>query len=93
MSTKDTAAPALQILLVPVISGNLKAVGYDAATQTLDVQFASSRVYRYSGVPAKVHEELIGAESIGSHFARNVRGKFPSVDLESLDANEGSTAD
>lgn len=90
-NTKST--PILQIALQPVISGNLKAVGYDAATETLDVQFASGRTYRYSDVPAKVHEELIGAESIGSYFARNVRPKFPSVDLETLDQHEGATPD
>ncbi|MCU7372811.1 KTSC domain-containing protein [Paucibacter sp. O1-1] len=87
------STPVLQIALQPVVSGNLKAVGYDAATQTLDVQFSSGRVYRYSGVPAKAHEELIAAESIGSHFARNVRNKFPGVDLETLDQHEGATPD
>lgn len=87
------STPVLQIALQPVVSGNLRAVGYDAATQTLDVQFSSGRVYRYSGVPDKVHEELIAAESIGSYFARNVRNKFPGVDLETLDQHEGATPD
>lgn len=90
--TTTTAQP-IQIALVPVVSGNLKAVGYDPATQTMDVQFASTRVYRYSGVPPEVHKEMVEAESVGSYFSRNVRNKFPGVDLETLDQHEGSTAD
>lgn len=81
----------ITIQLEPVVSGNLKAVGYDAATKTLDVQFASGKVYRYSNVPPETHKELIGAESIGSFFARNVRAKFNGFELE--DIHEGSTPD
>lgn len=92
MSNAQTT-PVLQIALQPVVSGNLKAVGYDKASQTLDVQFSSGRIYRYSGVSPSVHQELIAAESIGSYFARNVRNKFPCVDLETLDQHEGATPD
>jgi len=87
------ATPILKIALQPVISGNLRAVGYDAATQTLDVQFASGRTYRYSDVPAGVHADLLDADSIGGYFARNVRTKFQGVDLETLDPHEGATPD
>ncbi len=94
--TTETVAPeitALQIERHDVVSSNIKAVGYHAETQTLDVEFASSRIYRFAGVPQQAYDALVGAESIGSHFARHVRGKFPSVDLEKLDIHEGSTAD
>lgn len=94
MNTEATGKPAAIVInRTPVVSGNLKSVGYDATTKTLDVEFASSRVYRYSGVPAEIHAELISAESVGSYFARNVRNKFPSTDLGTLDVHEGSTAD
>lgn len=85
------ATPALQIDLTPVVSGNLKAIGFDAATETLDVQFASGLIDRYSGVPAKTHQALIGAESVGGFFAKNVRTRFASEKLEDL--HEGSTPD
>jgi len=94
--TTETIAPeiaALQIERQDVVSSNIKSIGYHAPTQTLDVEFAAGRVYRFTGVSQAAYDALIGAESIGSHFARQVRGKFPSFDLEKLDVHEGSTAD
>lgn len=94
--TTEAIAPeiaALQIDRQDVVSSNIKSIGYHAETQTLDVEFAAGRVYRFAGVPQQAYDQLIGAESIGSHFARHVRGKFPSVDLEKLDVHEGSTVD
>ena len=62
--------------LTPVTSSNVKAVGYDAASSTLFVEFHGSGVYRYEKVPAQVHAEFMAAESPGRFFAANVRGKF-----------------
>lgn len=81
----------ITIQLEPVVSGNLKAIGYDAATKTLDVQFASGLTYRYSDVPAATHKELAEADSVGHYFAKNVRTRFASEKLE--DVHEGSTPD
>lgn len=96
MTTQQATAPTFPTHAIerqPVVSGNLKSVGFDAATSTMDVEFSSGRVYRFLNVPPTVHKDLIGAESVGSFFARNVRGKFPSADLDTLDMHEGSTAD
>lgn len=56
-----------------VASTNLGSVGYDAATQTLEVQFLSGRIYRYHGVPEKLHEQLIRATSKGQFFNAHIR--------------------
>ena len=34
-----------------VTSSNVKAIGYDDRTQTLEVEFLNGRVYQYYGVP------------------------------------------
>lgn len=62
--------------LKPVTSSNLKAVGYDAATRTLGVQFASGTRYDYTDVPPEAHQALMAADSIGSHFAKHIRPKY-----------------
>lgn len=62
----------------PVTSSNIVAIGYDAATQELEVEFRSGGIYRYSGVSQEQHEALIKAESIGKHFQAEIRNKFPS---------------
>ena len=37
-----------------VVSVSVRAVGYDAETSTLEVEFCDSSIYQYSGVPKEV---------------------------------------
>jgi len=60
----------------PVVSGNLASVGYDAKTQTLEIEFKDRSIYQYFGVPPTVHAELLAAQSVGSYLARNVKGIY-----------------
>ena len=58
----------------PVVSSNLKSVGYDEDSETLEIEFQSDSVYRYFGVPADIYQELMDAPSHGSdhwHFIRD----------------------
>jgi KTSC domain len=57
----------------PVSSSNLRAIGYDPATQTLEVEFLTGAVYSYAGVPASVHAGLMSASSHGSYFDANIK--------------------
>lgn len=52
----------------PVKSSNLSSVGYDSATQTLEVEFHSTGVYQYLNVPAYRHAGLMSAASHGEYF-------------------------
>jgi len=58
--------------LVPVESSMIQAVGYDAKTRTLEVLFNSGRIYGYEGVPPKVYEELMAADSKGSYMRSEI---------------------
>ena len=50
----------------PVDSTSVAAIGYDERTRRVYVRFrSSSRLYAYSGVPARVFEDLERAESTG----------------------------
>lgn len=60
----------------PVQSSNLKSVGYDPATKTMEIEFHSGRVYVYFDVPASIHHGLMTARSKGTFFRRNVRVAF-----------------
>lgn len=51
-----------------VSSSLLASVGYDAMTQTLELEFQSGSVYRYAMVPESVYLELMGAASHGVYF-------------------------
>jgi hypothetical protein len=65
------------MLSTAVESTTLRAVAYDRADQVLCLEFRSRVVYCYFGVPQSVHQDLMAANSKGSYFNRNIRGRFP----------------
>ncbi len=51
------------------------SVGYDRETSVLEVEFRNGSVYRYFMVGPGSYERLLGAESIGAFFNREIRPK------------------
>lgn len=65
------------MILTPVKSSNLAAVGYDAAQNVLHVQFKGKEtVYEHRGVPKEIYELMMSADSIGSFYARNIKSNY-----------------
>jgi hypothetical protein len=58
---------------VSVSSTSIASIGYDEATQTLEVEFAHGGVYQYFDVPARVHQDLMAASSIGRYVAEEIK--------------------
>jgi hypothetical protein len=58
-----------------VRSTSLESIGFDPATNLLEIEFRTGDVYRYS-VPRRVHRELMTAESHGAYFARSIRWAY-----------------
>jgi hypothetical protein len=67
-------------------SSALFAVGYDAETQLLCVEFRSGAVYDYLGVPQDIHAGLLNAPSKGRYFNRVIRDQFPCSAISCLTA-------
>jgi hypothetical protein len=63
--------------MVPVESSDLSAIGYDASSATLTIEFRSGGVYEYSQVPYREFLELLNAESHGKYFHQNIKDQFP----------------
>jgi len=64
--------------MIPVISSNIAAIGYDASSSLLLVRFHDgSRVYSYRGVSASVYRALLTAPSKGRFLAWNIKGHYP----------------
>lgn len=73
-----------------VKSSNIKSVGYDAMTQTLEIEF-SNGVYHYKDVPRKIYRRLINAKSIGKCFHADIKpnydckkGEFEKMDMPNI---------
>ena len=61
----------------PVASTNLLSIGYDAGSETLEVEFHSGSVYQYYGVPEHIYEQLVGASSKGQYLNAYIKDHYP----------------
>lgn len=59
-----------------VDSRAVTAVGYEPATNVLEIEFTGGDTYRYFAVPASVHAAFMSAESMGTFFARSIRNTY-----------------
>ena len=60
-----------------VESSTLATIAYDKTRELLQLEFNSRARYQYIGVPATVHQALLGAPSKGGYFNHAIRGRFP----------------
>ena len=60
-----------------VASSNLASVGYDPATETLEVEFLSGSVYQYYNVPENVYDELMKESSKGRFLHYHIKNEYP----------------
>ena len=67
--------PRPPIVLVPVTSNQVKAIGYDEATQTLAVAFTrgTGAIYHYPNVNAEMHSAFMQADSVGKYFGAHIK--------------------
>ena len=63
----------------PVTSSTILSVGYDAASETLEIEFKATGVYQYLNVPQFMWERLIVADSVGKFFNAEIKNTFPCV--------------
>ena len=62
---------------IPVSSSNIRAIGYDANSETLEVEFLNDSVYQYSGVPQGEYDGLMSADSHGIYLNTRIKGRYP----------------
>jgi hypothetical protein len=61
---------------IAVSSSNLRSVGYESNSSTLEIKFRSGGLYQYYNVPLSVYIGLMDASSHGKYFHRNIKGKY-----------------
>ena len=59
-----------------VQSSNLRSVGYDTASSTLEIEFNSGGIYQYFNVPASIYQGLMGASSLGTYFHNYIKSSY-----------------
>ena len=69
--------------LVPVVSSNIEAVGYNDINEELIVQFIGGAQYLYKGVKKATYDSFAIAPSVGKFFHANIKSKFENVKIKS----------
>ena len=59
-----------------VNSTNVRSIGYDATTGTLEVEFNTDGLYLYSGVPEAVYSALMRASSKGRYLNDHIKDRY-----------------
>ena len=59
-----------------VKSSNISSIGYDAKSQTLEVEFRSGGIYQYFKVPVSIYNGLMKAPSHGSYFQQHIKDNY-----------------
>lgn len=61
--------------MVPVVSSNIRAIGYAKDFRRLYVAFSDGTAYRYEDVPKDVFEAFLAAPSKGKFLWSAIRGR------------------
>ena len=60
-----------------VSSSNLSAAGYDALSQTLEVEFKNGTIYQYYNVPDALYDGFRHAASKGQFLNMYIKNAYP----------------
>jgi predicted DNA-binding protein with PD1-like motif len=74
----------------PVTSSNIMSVGYDPASQTLEVAYATG-IYQYAEVPPEVHLNLMTAGSKGRYLAAHVKPHYAATKVPDTETGQGES--
>ncbi len=61
----------------PVVSSNIRTIGYEEATQTLEIEFLNSSIYQYYNVPQNIYSEMMKADSKGKFLHFYINNAYP----------------
>ncbi len=64
---------------ISVQSSNIRSVGFEASSSTLEVEFNSGSVYQYLNVPESEYEGLMDAGSKGRYLNGNIKGRYEDI--------------
>jgi hypothetical protein len=60
-----------------VASTNVASIGYDEATETLEVEFLTGSIYQYYNVPTGIYEQMMQAGSKGKFLNVYIKNAYP----------------
>ncbi len=64
------------MIMVPVASSAIAAIGYDPSTQRMTILFTSGRSYTFCRVPSSVHARMMSAPSKGRFYDDHIKNRY-----------------
>jgi hypothetical protein len=61
---------------IPVNSSNIRSIGYDSQSSTLEVAFISGDIYQYFDIPEYLYQQFLNASSHGQFLNDNIRYNY-----------------
>lgn len=80
----DTEFSEEEIPMLSVNSSVAYAIGYDADSQILQVEFQSGEIYQYFDVEAETWEDFHSADSIGEFFNQEIKGNYECDRIDNI---------
>ena len=71
----------MSVDMQPVASSNVAAIGYDENAEEVYVEFISSGLYAYRGVPLPIWQEFEAADSKGGFVNQILKPGYPAAKL------------
>ena len=59
-----------------VNSSQIRSVGYEASSQTLEVEMSDGTIWQYTRVPTEVYRRLLAAPTIASYYRDNIEEDY-----------------
>jgi hypothetical protein len=59
-----------------VNSSQIRSVGYEAGSQTLEVEMSDGTIWQYTRVPTEVYRRFMAAPTIASYYRDNVEEDY-----------------
>jgi hypothetical protein len=59
-----------------VNSSQIRSVGYEASSQTLEVEMSDGTIWQYARVPTEVYRRLLAAPTIASYYRDNIEEDY-----------------
>jgi frataxin-like iron-binding protein CyaY len=59
-----------------ITSSNLRSIGYDVNSSTLEIEFNNGAIWQYFDFPESKWYEFRSTDSFGKYFNREIRNKY-----------------
>lgn len=66
---------------IPVVSSNIKSIGFEATNNVLEVEFHSGGIYQYRNVSQTIFDSFLRSASKGGFFDQYIKDRYQTIKI------------